>query len=301
MSSLVAGIITYQPEVGTVLAALQSLSGEAVTLFVVDNASDNASELERALSHRSDVSLLRQDRNLGLAAAINLLIREADKLQADFFMVVDQDSVLERGHAAQMMHNFQSLQGQHPGLGALGAHIYDCHRGRFNPFKTFRFPWQSRPPAAPTGYHRADFLITSGTLISTQCLQDVGQMNESLFIDSVDMDWCFRATYRNWQLLGCDSPIIEQRIGSGTLHDSGPFAGIRVHDAQRYYTMTRNRRFLHGQPYTSRAWKLKDTARATLKLLLLLVLSTRRRAIWKAHWQGYQAGQPDVFPPRKEQ
>ena len=300
MSSLVAGIVTYQSEIGPVLATLEALAGENVALFVVDNASDNATELERALHHRSDVRLLRQDRNLGVAAAINLLFREAKKSEADYLMVVDQDSVLERGHATQLMHKFESLRALRPRLGALGATIFDQHRGRFNRFKTFRFPWQLRPTAAPAGYHLADFLISSGTLVSMECLRDVGQMNESLFIDSVDMDWCFRATYRNWHLLGCDSPIIEQPIGSGTLHDIGPFAGIRVHDAQRYYTMTRNRRFLHSQPYSRWVWRLKDAARATLKLALLLALSAQRSAIWKAHWQGYQAGQPGVFPPRKE-
>ena len=114
-------------------------------------------------------------------------------------------------------------------------------------------------------------------------------MNEWLFIDSVDLDWCFRASARNWVMAGADKPRQHQPIGNNVLSFAGFSTRIRQHDPERYYTMTRNRRFLYQQDYSPWLWRLKDFPRASLKCLLLLVLSPQRRAIARAHWRGLRA------------
>jgi len=47
-----------------------------------------------------------------------------------------------------------------------------------------------------------DMLIASGCLIPADVLRDVGLMDDALFIDHVDTDWCMRARARGYRLLG---------------------------------------------------------------------------------------------------
>jgi rhamnosyltransferase len=286
MSSVTVGIISYNPDIPALEALLSTLDGDGVHLLVVDNGSDNADQLERMLARRADVEFLPQGANTGVAAAINRVYREAEKLQTRYMLVADQDSIFQEDHIARLLGHFQAMEEHLPRLGACGGRIYDVHRKRLHPFKTFRFPWQQKPPALPAGFHHADFLISSGTLVLMDCLRDVGAMNEWLFIDSVDLDWCFRASDRDWQLLGCDEPVIKQSFGSGVLAPGGIFSGIGVHDPERYFTMTRNRLFLYRQAYSHWAWRLRDLARACLKFCFLVLFSSQRKSILSAHWRG---------------
>jgi rhamnosyltransferase len=286
---LTAGIISYNPDVDALVATCRQLREENIHVLVIDNASREQAALATAVLAQDGVEWLPQQRNLGIAAAFNLLHKHARKAGSACVMALDQDSQLEPGHCGRLLEQFSAARQGCPRLGALGATIYDQHRRRRNSFKRFRPSWNSVSADLPPGLHRADFLISSGTLVAMDCLQDTGLMNEWLFIDSVDLDWCFRATQRKWVLAGADEPVQVQAIGKQVLSFAGFSTRIRQHDPERYYTMTRNRRFLYHQAYTPWLWAIRDLPRALGKYLLLLLISPQRKAIASAHWRGLRA------------
>jgi rhamnosyltransferase len=284
---LAVGIVTHEPDIDALSALFSALRAADVGIFVIDNNSSNAAQLAEAVSGEPAIELRLLETNLGLAAAINILYQQAKIHDADYLMAVDQDSVLQDGHASAMLRKFETLQADVPRLGALGAKIFEVHSNKPLSFRTFR-PFAKRAPLQGC-YHYADFLISSGTLISMQCLLEVGAMNSWLFIDSVDMDWCFRASSLGWQLLGCDYPIITQTIGREFLQAWPLPIRVIIHDPKRYYWMTRNRRFLYRQAYAPLGWKLRDMARAVLKFVFLMLFSPQRSDIGSAHLKGMRA------------
>jgi rhamnosyltransferase len=289
MNPLIVGIVTFNPDIGRLKQLQDLLSGERVSLCIIDNGSDNARDISRAFGQDNSVDLVLNKENEGIACAINQLLQRAKSCGAEYIMSVDQDSLFPQGYAVQMLANFQALRDRFPRLGAMGARVFDVRRNNFEPFVNFDFRWQAQDQEfqkldAP--YKNADFLISSGTILSVVCMEQVGAMRESLFIDSVDLEWAFRAASKGWHLAGCEAMTVYQEIGTGIAHIPLLNLDVRLHQPSRYYYMTRNRLFLYRQPYTKPGWILRDIPRSVLKFLFLMAYSPLRRDIAKEHARG---------------
>mgnify|MGYP002888735411 CR=1 FL=1 len=55
--------------------------------------------------------------------------------------------------------------------------------------------------------HRVETIITSGSIIPVKVLQNVGLMDETLFIDYIDYEWCLRAIHKGYQIYLSDSKM----------------------------------------------------------------------------------------------
>lgn len=289
MPLITAGIVTYEPDVSAVEQLVKKLGDCDSEILLIDNGSSNSDALADRFGEHPGVRLYLLEKNLGLAAAINVACQRALENGSRYTMAIDQDSLLQDDHLRRMIDTFEDARARAPRLAALGACVYDIHQQRELPFKTFGAHPAGKRPELPTRFSHADFLITSGTLLSTDALRSIGLMNEWLFIDSVDLDWCFRARAEGWLLLGTTSTHIRQNIGHSTLRPSGFLGKFRVHNPGRYYTMTRNRRFLYKQSYTPGIWSIKDSVRAVVKYLVLMLFSIDRAEISRAHWKGLRA------------
>jgi rhamnosyltransferase len=61
-------------------------------------------------------------------------------------------------------------------------------------------------------------MITSGSLILLAAHATIGPFREELFIDAVDVDWCFRARAKGLRVIKTRKPIMSHAIGSSTQH-----------------------------------------------------------------------------------
>ena len=86
-----------------------------------------------------------------------------------------------------------------------------------------------------------DFLLSSGSLLPLSALANIGLMDESLFIDHVDTEWCFRAKAHGFQLFGVCDAVMTHALGERRKEIW--FLRQRVvpfHKPFRYYYMFRN-------------------------------------------------------------
>jgi len=289
MKRLIVGIITFNPDIARLRKLRRLLTGDRIRLCIIDNDSANANEIQSAFAHDSAIHIIRNAENMGIAFAINQLFQQAQSEGAAYIMSIDQDSLFEQDFAADMLASFEALHAELPRLGALGARVFDVRKNTYERFVCFDFSWQKshrdqrelKPP-----YKRADFLISSGTILSVECIEQVGTMREDLFIDSVDLEWSFRASAQGWDLVGCEAIKVYQEIGNSTVHVPLLDLNVRLHQPLRYYYMTRNRLFLYRQPYTKWGWLLRDLPKSVLKFLFLVTVSPLRRDIAKEHARG---------------
>ncbi|HWI78552.1 MAG TPA: glycosyltransferase family 2 protein, partial [Ramlibacter sp.] len=150
-------------------------------------------------------------------------------------------------------------------------------------------------PKPSDEFVRTDVLITSGCLVSLDALDDAGAMDESLFIDNVDLEWGFRAKHKGWALIGAPRAMLEHRIGDE--HVPAPWwarllgkkMAIR-HGPARLYYITRNRIRLYWMRHVPVAWKLQDLLRLPGKIVLGLWLAPDRGAAAAALARGVADG-----------
>ena len=275
-----AVVITYNPDITALLKLVSQLNKET-DFLVIDNGSVEIDELTASIMvYKRCIDLIRLSENEGLAKALNRGINLARSKNYEYVFLFDQDSSLCDLFITRMVDaHIEASRFSKKGIAAIGPRIINPQTMRQTPFKLFsKILWRSDRSFARQGKHFiADFLITSGSLLTLKCISDVGGMKESYFIDNVDLEWCFRSKSLGFDLVGTDAAVLYHAIGersSNPLVKAGLFA---QHNPSRTYYSSRNRIHLYGVAYAPSGWKLRDMIRFALKASWLLVTSGQRR------------------------
>jgi len=272
-TSVCAVVVGHDPDPDRLRGLLTRVRGQVARVVVVDNG---PGDTVHRVAAAQGATVLRQQTNVGLAAALNRGIAWARDHDCTHVLLLDQDSWPEPGMVATLVEALASVS-RHDRVAAVGACQLDPRLGELAPFVEVGFP-ASRKLRCSEGVVRCDFLIGSGSLIPLGVLDDVGDMDEGLFIDNVDLDWCFRARARGYAVYGVGGARMEHLLGD---RRTALFRGrVRVvqHSPQRLYFIMRNRVELYRRPHTPRVWVAQDIPRILVKLILFGVLLPPRRA-----------------------
>ncbi|PNS07472.1 glycosyltransferase family 2 protein [Solilutibacter silvestris] len=283
-STIAAIVVTYRPESATLQALLDGLVPQVDRLWLVDNASANVESIRELASERG-ASLITNSANLGVAAALNQGIAAARAAGCDCVLLMDQDSLPADD---MVIHLHEALQAGGERLAAVGPAHVDVRTGHAAPFVRIGFPFNHKLQPVPGEIVDCDFLITSGCLISLRAIDAIGDMDVGLFIDNVDLEWCFRAKTRGYRLAGVTDARMMHRIGD-RLHWR-PRGRAIVHGPSRLYTIMRNRVLLYRRRDTPWRWIAQDIPRALLKFLGFSLVVAPRRANLLAMCRGLRDG-----------
>ena len=111
--------------------------------------------------------------------------------------------------------------------------------------------------------------IASGALIPVATLDAVGPMRESMFIDLVDIEWCFRARARGFRAFGVCAAKLRHSLGEQPTRVLG--RALATHSPLRNYYFYRNAVWLFRQAYVPTCWK-RTVAGQMLKRYLVFPL-----------------------------
>ncbi|TAM95590.1 MAG: glycosyltransferase family 2 protein [Rhodanobacteraceae bacterium] len=285
-----AVVVTHRPELSVLAEQLATLAPQVGHIVVVDNASTEPCLRDFCAAH-PEVILLALPANRGLAHALNSGIDRARTLAGvTSVLLMDQDSV----PAPDMVRRLVAAQAKlsaHGKVAAVGPRFRDTRELADAPFVRIRFPFNRKLHCDGRCTEiRCDFLISSGCLVTLAVLDDVGGMDGTLFIDNVDLDWCFRATAAGYALYGVCAAGLSHRLGDARRRIPGFPRGIVVHPPRRLYYMMRNRVLLYRRAHTPLRWVAQDVPRLIVKLLLFALLVPPRRKNLHCMLAGLRAG-----------
>ena len=100
------------------------------------------------------------------------------------------------------------------------------------------------------------FLVASGCLLSLDALDLVGPMNESLFIDHVDLEWGLRARRAGLGLFVVTRARMSHSLGDRMVTIPGRRQPVHVHSATRNYYLVRNTTWLLRSALLPMRWRL---------------------------------------------
>ena len=266
-------VVSYFPDVETLFRLLTAILPQVDALVIVDNGTSDAS-FDGFCAHieRDKVFILKQSRNIGLAAALNLGIAWARKNGFSHVLLLDQDSKPAQGMVGALIQAFAaSSTGRR--IAAVGPRFHDAREDRYAPFVRIGFPVSRKMfSSGKDGLVDCDFLISSGSLIPLAALDDIGAMDERLFIDNVDLEWSFRALAKGYALIGVCTTTMHHRLGHSRRRLPFGLGHIVVHDPTRLYYIMRNRILLYRLQHTPAVWIFQDVPRVAVKFLLFSVL-----------------------------
>ena len=220
------------------------------------------------------LAIIELEHNLGVAAALNRGFEWALLNGFDAVISFDQDSRPAVGMVGQLQNAWLKAVLQTPCLGAIGPATVDHQSGQdmftFAPYNWTRhrfLPSQNKT-------YVVDHLITSGCLTPCAVWQDVGPMNESLFIDWVDNEWCARARLKGYQLLMDGGTKMTHSIGEV----SRPLLWRRFHFHQplRHYYLLRNALLIAKQSKFDLGWRMHHILYALRVIVASLLLGNQK-------------------------
>lgn len=285
-----AVLVTWHPDLVVLAEQLAALAPQVGCIVLVDNASDD-SRIDALCAGFPCVTLLTLTENHGLAHGLNVGIQHARTLAGvTRVLLMDQDSVPAHDMLQQLGTALTRLAAS-DNAAAVGACFRDDREADAAPFVRIRFPF-NRKLRCTYGCTSigCDFLITSGCLIPLAVLDAVGGMDDALFIDNVDLDWCFRAMAKGYTLHGVCAASLRHRLGDARQRLPGMPRGVVVHSPRRLFYMMRNRVLLYRRAYTPRRWIAQDVPRLVVKFLLFALLVAPRRNNVRCMLAGLRAG-----------
>lgn len=284
-------VVSYYPDLPRLASLLRELTRQVDYIFLVDNGSGFTSETLASLQACFQGEVVILGDNYGLGVAINRGIREAKNIGVDFVLLMDQDSMPKPGMVRSLVDSYSILSAT-CSVAAVGPRFVDIKREYISSHVSFKYWHVGRTPckglSAPV---LVDFLITSGSLIPMSVISDVGDMDESLFIDHVDTEWVLRAKLKGYRTFGDCRALLEHELGE--YRKRIWFFGWRevpVHKPFRYYYIFRNSVILYGRKEVSWVWKRVDCIRLFQIIGFTLIFGPDRLRKIYMMWRGFLDG-----------
>ena len=275
--------VTYNPDHLILKRQLETLPCRSLKI-VIDNASENCpDDFFQELSEKfANVHVIRNEKNIGLAAALNQGARAAISMLSKSdgcLLLLDQDSEPEPGSVQNLLDSFNKFRNEGRRIGCVGPMLVDPATGLQHGFHLQRgWRWVRQFPARTSPIPvRCSSLNGSGTLMSVDLFESLGGLQEDFFIDHIDTEWAFRVMFHGYELWGIPSAVFIHRMGE----ESGRFWfwGWRTWPSRsplRHFYLFRNAVFLMRCAHVPRIWKIWAIVKLILTACVSLVADRRR-------------------------
>jgi len=269
--------VTFHPDTDGLLQQLSLLAGQVERRILVDNGSRLPAAFVAAVRALGrDVEIIELEENKGVAAAQNVGIERAREGHADFVLLLDHDSLPAPDMVAALRGAYEQLTAQGHRVAALGPRYVDPRHDNPSPFvRTVGLRRRRCLPGAGRATTPVDHLISSGCLLPMAVLDRVGGMNEGLFIDYVDIEWCLRAKHLGYEPFGVFAAHMTHSLGDKHIGMLGK--KITLHTPARYYYQFRNPLWIYRQPWTTLNWVVIDACRLAVRFVIYALFAAPRR------------------------
>ena len=186
----VAGVVVlYNPE-QDIIENINSYLGQIDYLFIIDNSENLNPSLIEFSKNRKKVEYIFNNRNLGVAAALNIGAKKALKSGFAYLLTMDQDSKAPTNLVECLLNTAK----------------VDENIGIVSPLHSNKYGTHIK--------HNDDIcnvttVMTSGNLLSLDVFKKVGDFCDEFFIDYVDIEFCIRLNYKNYKIVRLNNVVLE--------------------------------------------------------------------------------------------
>lgn len=242
---------------------------ETVKLIIVDNSPSPRDYVV------INAEVIKFNQNKGIATAINEGLINSIKSGYDYTLLLDQDSEPDVADLYELINSAVKLNCERNNkVAAVSPAYYDrainkrCDFLKVEGFKLKRVSSIGNKPI------NVSYTITSGTVIKLACLEYIGLMDDSLFIDFVDIEWCFRATNAGYEIIGIPNVLMEHEIGCEPVVVFGK--KYVNHSPIRHYYYFRNAILLMRRTYVPFAWKKNETLKILPRFIVYSLFTNNK-------------------------
>lgn len=263
--SFLAAVILYDPP-GSFLNLLELLQDQGCNILLVVNKSN---DIVQSIHESENIHILFEKENLGIASALNKAIAFYLDGNFDFFLSFDQDSIIPDDYIGSLNSVYNSCKKKYPKLVCLAPRICDrkkdLGRLKYNSLS-------SQTLSDQVFFEKVKTAIMSGCMYDRDSFACVGLMNELLFIDCVDHEWCERANVKGYVICQSSITYLDHSVGNYVIRWLGQEKTYHKNDIRVYYII-RNSLYLTMQENISVPWKIREILKTLIRLIAYPILS----------------------------
>lgn len=273
-------LVSYKPDPSQLNNTVQSIINQVDKLVIVKNSNENINIFN------GKIHIIQLEKNFGIAYAQNRGIEFAISENAEYVFFSDQDSIYPEDFIKKSMNCFARHTGEP--VAAVVPYFYNNNKKQFTTINITKT--NSIVPEHDKDYE-VQHAISSGTVSPCTVFQEIGLMNERLFIDWVDYEWCWRAIEKKYKIVCDTSNIINHNMGDSFKTVFG--RKIVVYSDFRSYYFFRNGTYLlfHSGLFTIKEW-VGFCVFMTIKTILFYITSgfsiKHIKLIFKAKYRGIE-------------
>jgi rhamnosyltransferase len=253
MKNIYAILVTFNPNLDELTANINLLKIQVGKVVLCNNSS-----FELNIKDESVVEF-NFGKNLGIAKAQSIGMKWAFENGADFILQIDQDSTVCPNMVSELLRVFIDLKCQNIKVGLVGPIDYDRDTGQVN-----RARINKGVLSATNRVLLVKETLSSGSLISKEAYEAVGGMNDELFIDAVDFEYCWRLRDAGFLVARCCDAKLAHRLGDGNKLLFG-IVSVGVPVPIRHYYAFRNTIYLMRMKQAPIYWKISSVIKLILK------------------------------------
>lgn len=234
--------------IGECLASLVAVDYSPIVITVIDNASTDSS-VQIVREQFPQVNLIQNNENLLFAEGNNVGLRKYLKEEGDFFLLLNNDTVVAPDFVSEMIKVFDR-----PDAGIVGAKIYyhdDSHRiwyggGGFYPL--IALPRHLNIRKIDRGIDEiikeTGYVTGCAMMIKREVLEEVGFLDPSYKMYCEDVDYCLRVRHAGWKSYYSPMAHIWHKVSSSSGGGFTPYKlENRIVSTHRLFSRYKSRRW----------------------------------------------------------
>lgn len=236
-------IVLYNPkdeDIENVIRIARNHQGVVVDNSIACNFSSN---------YVGNMKYISLGKNMGIAYAQNIGIKEMKSFGSiKYLLFLDQDSRLSDNYPTAITEEFKKIKTHFKNLALLGPTVVEQETGE--EYKSIIH----KSLVDDNGFEIKREIISSGSVMEYSLLNEIGLLLETMFIDFVDFEWCWRAEYKGY-ICGITKNIrIKHKVGLSYLKIWK--YKMQIWSPLRYFYQVRNHLLLCSLHYVPTQWKI---------------------------------------------
>lgn len=284
MKKTICILVLYNPNKDLMFAGIDSVINSVEALWISDNSPVSSfSQCSFTGKYGNKVIYHSMKGNVGIAAAQNAGLKYAITKEFEYIFYLDQDSISPVGMIDQLFCDLEKLEQKGEKVVAIGPRPINRqsdkeYKGSVNKGKD-----------VGEGISKVSELMSSASIIKVENFVKVGLMEEQLFIDAVDFEWCWRAK----TIIGGNCFISENAKLSHQLGEGDKFFVVRkvaIPTSFRVYFQFRNYLWLLSRNYVPFYWKFSNAIKYSIKFFYYPIFVSPRAMYLKQIFKGIKDG-----------
>ena len=235
MKDTCAAFIRYNYSKKFLKNSIDKIKNQVDKIFIIDNSIKKINFSDKKIKY------IFLGENYGIAHAQNFAIFQAKKEKFKYILLSDQDTFYPKHYVKNIKKFFNNKD-----VAAVCPNLYDINKKkllgltkRYLIFKkTLNTDFDINQNLVNAKFEYISETMASGTVIKLSLINKVGYMNDDLFLDWVDFEWCWKIKNCNKKIIGIKNIFAIHKLGSSKVKILNKI--YHRHSLLRYFYIVRN-------------------------------------------------------------